>query len=125
MKPQTCFARTTQALALSLALLATPAIVLAHAVITATSLQEQPVKPDSPTHVALFFNSNIEFKLSKVQLISKGDVHHPLVIKPGKKRGELLIHLPGLAVGEYVIRYKVFAADGHLTEDLLRFHVAP
>lgn len=110
---------------LALALFAAaPGAALAHAVITATSLQEQPVKPKSPTHVALFFNSNIEFKLSKVQLVSKGDVHSPLNIKPGKKRGELLIDLPGLEEGEYVIKYKVFAADGHLTDDQLRFRVA-
>lgn len=125
MMPQSFFTHTVRALALSWLLLAVPAVVQAHAVITATSLQEQPIKPNSPTHLALFFNSTIEFRLSKVQLVSKGDVHHPLTIKPGKQRGELLVSLPGLETGDYVIKYKVFAADGHLTDDLLRFRVAP
>jgi methionine-rich copper-binding protein CopC len=93
-------------------------------VVTAHTLQEQPVKPGQPSAVALFFNSTIEFSLSKVQLVSGNDAHQTLPIKPGKKRGELLIELPALEAGNYALKYKVFAADGHLTEDVLRFRVA-
>lgn len=122
---QTTVIRSLQAALLAMAFLGAAETAYAHAVITATSLQETPVKPNSPTEVALFFNSGIEFKLSKVQLVSKGDKHQTLKIKRGKERGELLIELPGLTEGEYVLKYKVFAADGHLTDDLLRFRVAP
>jgi len=111
---------------LALYLAALPArSVHAHAVVTAHTLQEQPVKPGQPTAVALFFNSTIEFSLSKVQLVSGNDVHHTVPIKAGKKRGELLIELPALEAGNYALKYKVFAAEGHLTEDILRFRVAP
>lgn len=99
--------------------------VHAHAVVTANTLQDLPVKPGHPTAVALFFNSTIEFSLSKVQLVSGNDVHQIMPIKPGKKRGEMLIELPALEAGNYALKYKVFAADGHLTEDILRFRVAP
>jgi copper resistance protein C len=57
--------------------------------------------------------------------VSAGDVYHPAEIARGKKPGELLIQIPPLDPGEYAIKYKVFAADGHLTEATLRFHVAP
>lgn len=111
-------------LVLSLAMAAAPT-AHAHAVVTANTLQEQPVKPGHPTMVALFFNSSIELALSKVQLVSGNDEHRTVPIKPGKKRGELLIELPALEAGNYALKYKVFAADGHLTDDVLRFRVAP
>ena len=98
---------------------------LAHAVVTASSLTTEPVKARHATRVALFFNSNVELSLSKVFWVSAGDVYHPAEIARGKKPGELLIQIPPLDPGEYAIKYKVFAADGHLTEATLRFHVAP
>ena len=97
----------------------------AHAVVTASSLTTEPVKARHATRVALLFNSNVELSLSKVFWVSAGDVYHPAEIARGKKPGELLIQIPPLDPGEYAIKYKVFAADGHLTEATLRFHVAP
>jgi hypothetical protein len=71
------------------------------------------------------FNANVEIPLSRVFLVSKGDIYHPVEIARGKKPGELHIKLPPLETGDYAIKYKVFAADGHLTESAIRFHVAP
>lgn len=99
--------------------------VSAHAVVTASSLANEPVKARHPTRIALFFNSNVELSLSRVFWVSAGDVFHPADIAHGKKPGELLIQIPALDPGEYAIKYKVFAADGHLTEASIRFHVAP
>lgn len=99
--------------------------VLAHAVVTESSLASEPVKANHPTTVILTFNSNVELSLSRVFLVSKGDIFHPADISRGKKPGQLLIKLPGLEAGDYAIKYKVFAADGHLTENNIRFHVAP
>ncbi len=97
----------------------------AHAVVTESSLTHAPVKAHHATTVVLLFNSNVELKLSRVFLVSKGDVFHPAEISRGNKPGELLIQLPALEPGAYAIKYKVFAADGHLTENNIRFHVAP
>ena len=110
---------------LGLGLLAHGPTTLAHAVVTASSLTSEPVKARHATRVALFFNSNVELSLSKVFWVSAGDVYHPAEIARGKKPGELLIQIPPLEPGEYAIKYNVFAADGHLTEATLRFHVAP
>ena len=96
----------------------------AHAVVTGSSLKEQPVKAGAPTKVILSFNSGIEVGLSRVFLVSQGDVHAPLPIAAGKKPGQLLVDLPPLKPGEYALKCRVFAADGHLTEEILRFRVA-
>jgi methionine-rich copper-binding protein CopC len=96
----------------------------AHAVVTENSLASEPVKPHHATTVVLMFNANVELKLSRVFLVSAGDVYHPVEIKRGKKPGELHVLLPALEPGDYAIKYKVFAADGHLTENAIRFHVA-
>lgn len=96
----------------------------AHAIVTGSSLKERPVKPGAPTKVLLSFNSGIEVALSRVFLVSQGDVHAPVPIAAGRKPGQLVVELPALAPGEYALKCRVFAADGHLTEEILRFRVA-
>jgi methionine-rich copper-binding protein CopC len=41
----------------------------------------------------------------------------------GKKQGQIVIDIPPLNAGDYALRFKVFAADGHLTEDVIHFSV--
>ena len=72
----------------------------------------------------LTFNSGIELALSQVFLVSKGDVHQPMTVKQGRQPGQIIVELPALDPGEYALRYKVFAADGHLTEDVIHFRVS-
>lgn len=97
--------------------------VSAHAVVTKSSLEDQAIAPQTATPVVLNFNSNIELSLSKVLLVSKGDVQRSVAAKPGKKPGQIVVQLPPLVAGKYALRYKVFAADGHLTEDIIYFEV--
>lgn len=97
--------------------------VSAHAVVTNTSLKIDPVKAGIDNKVSLFFNSRVELALSHFDLVKKGDIHQKLQVNPGKKRGEVVIDIPPLETGEHAIRLKVFAADGHLTEDIIRFFV--
>jgi hypothetical protein len=95
----------------------------AHAVITEDSLARQPVHPNEPAHVRLQFNTGVEIKLSRVTLVSKGDVEQPVTIKAGTQPGQMLVSLPALAEGDYALRCQVFAADGHLTQEIRRFRV--
>lgn len=95
----------------------------AHAVITEDSLAREPVKPGEHTQVRLQFNTGVEIKLSRVMLVSKGDSEQAVVIKAGAKPGQLLVSLPALVEGDYALRCQVFAADGHLTQEIRRFHV--
>jgi methionine-rich copper-binding protein CopC len=108
---------------LVLCLLALSPQVWSHAVVTESSLTRHPVQPNRPAKVVLFFNSGVELALSRVFLVSKGDVFHPVAIANGKKAGEMLIDIPPLEPGDYALKYKVFAADGHFTENVIRFRV--
>lgn len=99
--------------------------VAAHAVVTGSSLQRQPVAAHEPTEVVLTFNSSIEIGLSRVMLVAQGGALTPLPIRAGKKTGDLLVRVPALEPGDYALKYRIFAADGHLTEAVLRFTVAP
>src|SRR5262245_57409828 len=96
----------------------------AHAIITASSLKEHPLKAGAPTTVVLSFNRGIEVALSRVFLVSRGDVRTPVAITPGKRPGELLVKVPALIPDEYALECRIFAADGHLTEEIIRFRVA-
>jgi len=95
----------------------------AHAVITQSSIEIKPIAPNQSTQVSIRFNSHIELALSQVFLVRAGDKQELLQTTAGSKPGQILINIPALPTGEYALRFKVFAADGHLTEDILHFFV--
>ncbi|PKM12229.1 MAG: copper resistance protein CopC [Gammaproteobacteria bacterium HGW-Gammaproteobacteria-3] len=95
----------------------------AHAVVTHSSLQLSPVPVNRASQVQLSFNSQVELDLSQVFLVSAGDAMQTIQAKKGAQPGQVLLELPALKPGEYAIKLKIFAADGHLSEDLLRFFV--
>lgn len=97
----------------------------AHAVVTDHSLKIEQPKANQAKKVELTFNSKIELGLSQVFLVSKGDKHTLLAISKGAKQGNVVVDIPPLSLGDYALRYKIFAADGHLTEDLIHFSVTP
>ncbi len=97
--------------------------VFSHAVVTQNSLKLKPVPVNQASQVELSFNSKVELDLSEVFLVSAGDKMTVINATPGQKPGQVLLDLPALPVGEYAIKLKIFAADGHLSEDLLRFFV--
>jgi len=109
---------------LLLSLSQTP-VVFAHAVVTDYSLKANPIHANQEGKVELSFNSKVELGLSQLFLVSKGDKHQLLSAVNGEKQGQIIITVPPLAIGDYAIRLKVFAADGHLTEDLIHFTVTP
>jgi methionine-rich copper-binding protein CopC len=96
----------------------------AHAIVTESSLRHHPIELQHATEVVLHFNAGVELALSRVFLVSEGDVYTPVEIAHGKKPGDMIIYVPPLAAGDYALKYKVFAADGHLTEDVIRFKVS-
>jgi methionine-rich copper-binding protein CopC len=97
----------------------------AHAVVTKHTLTIEQPKVNEAKKVELTFNSKIELGLSQVYLVSKGDKHDLLTISQGIKEGNVVVDIPPLTPGEYALRYKIFAADGHLTEDVIYFSVNP
>ena len=98
--------------------------VAAHAVVTDYSLKATPIHVNQRDKVELTFNSKIELSLSQIFLVRKGDKHELLQAENGTKQGQIIIHIPPLEAGDYAIRFKIFAADGHLTEDVIHFSVS-
>jgi methionine-rich copper-binding protein CopC len=96
--------------------------VYAHAVITDHSLKTTPIHANKPEKIDLTFNSKVELELSQIFLVRKGDKHERLNIVKGRP-GHIMVALPPLETGKYALRIKVFAADGHLTEDVIYFSV--
>ena len=100
-------------------------LVNAHAVVTDYSLKIETVSAGKPTQVKLNFNSSIELGLSQVFLVRTGDVEELLSVTAGQEPGVALIEMPALDTGDYALHYKIFAADGHITEDVIHFTVQP
>jgi len=111
--------------AISIAAACLPTTSCAHAIVLKSSLSAYPIKPRVAGSITLYFNSRIEVKLSRAVLLSRGQPERPLVLVAGKAPGEVTVKLPPLEPGDYALRYRVLAADGHVTEETLRFTVAP
>ena len=97
----------------------------AHAVVTDYSLKIEAVSAHQAKPVKLTFNSSIELGLSQVFLVRTGDVEEKLPVRAGQAAGEVFIDMPALEAGEYALHYKIFAADGHITDDIIHFTVQP
>jgi len=107
------------------ACVAAAGLAYGHAVVVRSSLDGQPLRAETPTQVTLHFNSRIERGFTRVVLLGGTAKEQPLSVGDEGDAGRVTIDLPGLAAGTYALRYKVLAADGHITESTLRFHVTP
>ncbi len=96
--------------------------VSAHAVLTRSSLRDTPVRPHTATPITLTFNSGIEPGFTQVVLRSEGP-DRTVAAHAGPRASDVVVELPPLPPGAYALRYKVLAADGHVTESVVRFRV--
>ena len=110
----------------TLVLVVTRAVpLLAHAVLTKASLEGATVRAETSTPVTLSFNAAIEPGFTKVMLVNERNEERVLEALPRGEPGKVTVTVPPLAPGTYGLRYKVLAADGHVTESVLRFTVVP
>ena len=107
----------------ALCLAVAPAPAFAHAVVIHATLQDVPPPPDTPTTVTLRFNAAIEASLAKVYLLDASGRLLELQAGPSQAPDQLVVELPSLRPGAYGLKYKVLAADGHFTENGLRFRI--
>lgn len=98
---------------------------LAHAIVTWSSLKENPPVANTSATVTVRFNAGIESKFARVSLFDAKGENTPIERNLAIGQNEIGIPLPPLAPGTYALRIKVLAADGHYTEENLRFKVAP
>lgn len=102
----------------------------AHAIVLEASPAHDAVLAAPPARVVLRFNSKIEHALSRVT-IERGagetaagrPVALPVARAGGEDAARLVVPLSPLAPGVYIVRYRVLAADGHVTEGALRFSI--
>jgi hypothetical protein len=95
----------------------------AHAIILeSTPRHEESLA--SPKRLVLRFNSRLEKPLCSVQLVGPRKKTTAL-LRPdaGAPADTLTYALPPLDAGTYQARWKVMAADGHVTEGIVRFTV--
>lgn len=102
-----------------------PTLAAAHALVLESSPPPDAVLAHAPEQILLRFNSRIEHRLTRLTLTDTQGRAIPLSpLAPADAAPDrLVIPLPPLAPGTYVLRYRVLAVDGHLTEGLLRFTV--
>jgi len=112
----------------ALVALAAPPAARAHAIVLESSPARDAQLPAPPDRVVLRFNSKIEHGLSRATIEPAGGrpvaltaSSAPAGAQPAPDR--LVIPLRPLGPGTYVVRYRVLAADGHLTEGALRFTI--
>lgn len=117
---------TLRAWALCAALLAQdPGAAGAHAIILESEPAAAAKLTEPPVRIYLRFNSKIEKRLSHVTLTVEDGrpVPLPVAADGSEKPDRIVLPLGSLRSGAYVVRYKVLAADGHITEGALRFTV--
>ncbi len=99
----------------------------AHSVVIESSPKEKEVLTRAPTEVVLRFSAKIEKSLTRLSLSTSNGRMIPLPTPVEKSANEapdrLVIPLPNLGPGEYLLRYKVLSTDGHATSGALRFSI--
>ena len=114
------------AVALAAAVMASaPLPAAAHALLLESTPASGATLSEPPAQLYLRFNSKLEKRLSHVTLATeKGrPLALPIAVNDREKPDRLVLPLGQLAPGAYLVRYKVLAVDGHITEGILRFSV--
>jgi len=97
----------------------------AHAIILESSPQHK-ASLTTPKQLVLRFNSRLEKPLCSVQLIGPHQKTIVLFRQAADAPPDTLAYpLPALEPGDYQARWKVMAADGHVTEGTVVFTVVP
>jgi methionine-rich copper-binding protein CopC len=108
--------------------LTAPRAAFPHAIVLESSPTHDAVLPRAPQQVILRFNSRIEKRFTRVTLALADQA--PVAVAMSDREAattpdRLEIPLRPLGPGVYVLRFRVLAVDGHITEGALRFTVAP
>ena len=106
------------------ACVAPPSGAQAHAIVLESTPAQGSIGP-APRRLVLRFNSRLEKPLCTVELVGPRQ-RRVALLRPeaGVPPDTLAYPLPTLAPGEYQARWKVMAADGHVTEGTVLFTVA-
>ncbi len=107
------------------AALSCPAPASAHAIIVASTPAVDAVLRGGPIAVKLRFNSRIDHRRSRLQLIRADAMTTDVPLRDTSDPDTLSAELEALAPGRYRLRWQVLAVDGHITRGDIPFEVAP
>ena len=104
-----------------------PAAAYAHAIVLESSPRSGAVLARPPAQITLRFNSKIEKRFTRLTLATGNQPPAPVTAANDEPSApdRLVIPIRSLAPGDYTLRYRVLAVDGHITEGALRFTVEP
>jgi hypothetical protein len=104
-----------------------PAAASAHAIVLESSPPPGAVLARPPAQITLRFNSKIEKRFTRLTLAAGHQPPAPVTAPSDEPAApdRLVIPVRSLAPGDYTLRYRVLAVDGHITEGALRFTVEP
>jgi len=104
--------------------LARPEPSPAHGIVLDSTPKHQETVPVAPKQLVIRFNSRLEKQLCSVTLAGPQQESVRLVRQDADSRPDTLIYpLPALKAGAYRAKWKVLAADGHVTEGMIQFTV--
>ncbi len=99
--------------------------VRAHAVVKVEMFDESKLVPGQAATITLHFNVAIHVPFAQVFLLETTGKEGQLATRAGDAANRLIVDIPALAPGSYALRYRVLAADGHYTDNALRFQIRP
>lgn len=98
-----------------------------HAIIMESSPKAGEVLTTLPSRLVIRFNGRIVHALSRVTLLGpdRQPVPFPSSVAEPQDPDRLMIPLPPLSPGTYLVRWKVLSLDGHVTQGGFSFCIAP
>ena len=110
----------------ALAVLGTPALLLAHARLVRSTPADNARLTTLPTALSLWFSETPELRFTKIQLVDSAGA--PIALGkvasiPGDAMGLRVPITGSLANGRYMISWRTAGADGHLTSGKLLFTI--
>lgn len=114
------------ALLAALAVLATPALLFAHAHLVRSSPAEHASLTSVPTSLALWFSEKPEIKFTAVQLTDSSGAAVALGAVAAAESNGITVPIAGaMKPGRYMVAWRTAASDGHATSGKFDFSIAP
>jgi methionine-rich copper-binding protein CopC len=95
----------------------------AHAVLVKATPAPYQLVDGPDVHIRLQFNSRIDAKRSRLSIISSSGEDRTIQISGASTPDCVDSKITGMAVGVYLLRWQVLAADGHISRGQVPFKV--
>ena len=102
-------------------------VAAAHAVLVSSSLASGSVVTQAPREIRLSFSEGVEARFSSITLTSSEGRKVQIGRPSGdpQKRSDLVVSLPALEPGKYLVRWQATSADSHRVQGSFDFEIKP